>query len=211
MIASLRGTLLEKGPAACVVEAGGVGYLVQVSAYTAAGLPDAGGPVFLRTRQIVREDAVQLFGFAEAEEQELFDLMIGVSGVGPRLALAVLSGLRPSALRRAIREEQVGMLTSVPGIGKKTAERLVVELRDRLEALPVGAAVASQDGRVLPRSERWNDAVAALTRLGYTATQAQEAVRLAAGAGEGQTLEQLVRRALAGLGKAAAAPRKEKP
>ena len=100
MIASLRGTLLERTPGTCVVEAGGVGYLVQVSGHTASGLPAAGQPVFLRTRQVVREDAVQLFGFGDAEELELFDLMIGVSGVGPKLALAVLSGLRPPALRR---------------------------------------------------------------------------------------------------------------
>jgi Holliday junction DNA helicase RuvA len=199
MIASLRGTLLEKSAGTCVVEAGGVGYLVQVSSQTAAGLPAAGQPVFLRTRQIVREDALQLFGFAEAEELELFDLMIAVSGVGPRLALAVLSGLRPQALRRAIREEQVGLLTSVPGIGKKTAERLVVELRDKLEALPAPA----REGGVLPRSERWTDAVAALTRLGYTATQAQEAVRRAAGAVEDPSLEHLVRSALALLGRPA--------
>ncbi len=208
MIASLRGTLLEKGPGACVVEAAGVGYLVQVSTHTASRLPVAGEEVFLRTRQIVREDAVQLFGFAEGDELELFDLMIGVSGVGPRLALAVLSGLRPQALRRAIREEQVGLLTSVPGIGKKTAERLVVELRDKLEALPGGAAPGRAVG-VLPRSEQWADAVAALTRLGYTATHAQEAVRRAAEADEEQTLEQLVRRALALLAKPAAGARKE--
>jgi len=194
MIASLRGTLLEKGPGACVVEAGGVGYLVQLSTHTAAGLPAAGAPVFLRTRQIVREDAVQLFGFTEPEELEMFDLMIGVSGVGPRLALAVLSGLRPAALRRAICEEQVPLLTSVPGIGKKTAERLVVELRDRVEALPAPA----RDGAVLPRSETWKDAVAALTGLGYAATQAQDAVRRAAeGEEAGSSLEALVRRALA--------------
>jgi Holliday junction DNA helicase RuvA len=211
MIACLRGTLLEKSPSACVVEAGGVGYWVQVSSHTAASLPAAGQAVFLRTRQIVREDAVQLFGFGDGEELELFDLMIGVSGVGPRLALAVLSGLRPPVLRRAIREEQVGLLTSVPGIGKKTAERLVVELRDRLEALPAtGSGPPAPGGGVLPRSERWNDAVAALARLGYTAAQAQEAVRRAAGAGEDQTLEHLVRGALALLGKAATTPRKER-
>jgi holliday junction DNA helicase RuvA len=202
MIASLRGTLLEKSPGACVVEAGGVGYLIQVSSHTATGLPAVGEPVFLRTRQIVREDAVQLFGFSDAEELELFDLMIAVSGVGPKLALAVLSGLRPQALRRAIREEQVGVLTSVPGIGKKTAERLVVELRDRLEVLSALAGGASaRDGGLLPRSERWNDAVAALARLGYTAAQAQEAVRKASGAADDPSLEQLVRRALALLGK----------
>ena len=137
--------------------------------------------MFLRTRQIVREDAVQLFGFGDAEELELFDLMIGVSGVGPKLALAVLSGLRPPALRRAIREEQVGLLTSVPGIGKKTAERLVVELRDKLGDV----AAPARDGGVLPRSEPWNDAVAALrdARL-HGDAEAQEAVRRAAGADE---------------------------
>jgi len=201
MIASLRGTLLEKSSGACVVEAGGVGYLVQVSTHTAAGLPAAGEGVLLRTRQIVREDAVQLFGFADAEELELFDLMIAVSGVGPKLALAVLSGLRPPALRRAIREEQVGLLTSVPGIGKKTAERLVVELRDRLEAVPGPA----RDGGVLPRSELWSDAFAALTRLGYTAAQAQDAVRRASAADDDDpSLETLVRRALALLARPAA-------
>jgi len=200
MIASLRGTLLEKNAGTCVVEAGGVGYLVQVSGHTAASLPTAGQEVFLRTRHVVREDAVQLFGFGEAEELELFDLMIGVSGVGPKLALAVLSGLRPPVLRRAIREEQVGLLTSVPGIGKKTAERLVVELRDKLEALPGPA----RDGRVLPRSEQWNDAVAALRTLGCTASEAQEAVRRAAAADEALSFNELVRRSLALLGKPAA-------
>jgi Holliday junction DNA helicase RuvA len=204
MIATLRGTLLERSAGTCVVEAGGVGYLVQISTHTASSLPAAGQPVFLRTRQIVREDALALFGFAEPDELELFDLLIAVNGVGPRLALAVLSGLRPPALRRAIREEQVGMLTGVPGIGRKTAERLVVELRDKLEALPAPA----RDGSVLPRSERWSDAVAALTRLGYTAAQAQEAVRRAAGTEDDPSLEQLVRRALALLGKPAAGKEK---
>lgn len=194
MIASLRGTLLEKSPGSCVVEAAGVGYLVQVSTHTFTALPAAGQPVFLRTRQIVREDALALFGFADADELELFDLMIGVSGVGPKLALAVLSGLRPQPLRRAIREEQVGILTGVPGIGRKTAERLVVELRDRIAA---GPAPAARDGGVVPRSETWSDAVAALTRLGYTAAQAQDAVRRAAeGGADGDSLEALVRRAL---------------
>jgi holliday junction DNA helicase RuvA len=105
----------------------------------------------------------------------------------------------------------VGLLTSVPGIGKKTAERLVVELRDKLEALPLlGGAEPAREGGLLPRSERWNDAVAALTRLGYTAAQAQEAVRRAAGADEDPSLEQLVRRALALLGKPAT-PARERP
>jgi holliday junction DNA helicase RuvA len=203
MIASLRGTLTESSAGACVIECDGVGYLVQVSAHTAQSLPPVGSETFLRTRQVVREDSVQLFGFADAEELRLFDLLIGVSGVGPKLALAVLSGLRPQALARAIREEQVGALVGIPGIGRKTAERLIVELRDKLETLPVGGREAG----VLPRSERFDDAVAALQRLGYTATQAQEAVRQAAAGRSDLSTEDLVKRSLSSLGKAAALTR----
>lgn len=122
--------------------------------------------------------------------------------MGPRLALALLSGLRPHALARAVREEQVGALIAVPGIGRKTAERLIVELRDKLETPIAGP----REPGVLRRSERFQDAVAALTRLGYTAVQAQDAVRRADEAGEG-SLEELVRRALALLGKTPVATR----
>jgi len=203
MIASLRGTLLEKSVSSCVVEAGGVGYLVSVSGPTARELPARGEEVFLRTRQVVREDALMLFGFTDPEELRLFDLMIGVSGVGPKLALAVLSGLKPQALARAIREEQLGALVAIPGVGRKTAERLVVELRDKLEAAPVAAA-AAREGGVLPRSERYDDAVAALTRLGYTAAQAQEVVRKTAADSEAAlSVEDLVRRSLAVLSRSA--------
>lgn len=198
MIASLRGTLLERGAGHCIVEAGGVGYLVSVSSHTAQALPERGREVALRTRQIVREDALLLFGFTDAEELRLFDLLIAVSGVGPRLALAVLSGLRPASLARAIREENVGTLVAIPGIGRRTAERLVVELRDKLEA-PVGPV---REAGVLPRAERFEDAVAALVRLGYTASQAQDAIRRASAEVEDATLEDLVRRGLARLGKA---------
>jgi Holliday junction DNA helicase RuvA len=197
VIASLRGTLSEKDALSCVIEVAGVGYLVSVSSHTAAALPERGREVHLRTRQVVREDAVMLFGFAEPEELTLFDLLISVSGVGPRLALALLSGLRPSSLARAIREEQVGALVAVPGIGRKTAERLIVELRDKLET---PFAAAASESAILPRSERFRDAVAALTRLGYTAPQAQEVVRRAAEQASDASLEELVRKALA-LGK----------
>lgn len=202
MIASLRGTLTDRGAGHAIVEAGGVGYLVSVSSFTAAELPAAGGEVFLLVRQVVREDALLLFGFTRAEEQRLFDLLVTVSGVGPKLAMAVLSGLRPEALARAIRDENVGMLVAIPGIGRRTAERLVVELRDRIEAPPV-AAPPARDGGILPRAERQRDAVAALTRLGYTAAQAEEALQHVAG-GEDDSLEALVRRALSHLGRAAA-------
>lgn len=203
MIASLRGIFAESLPGACVIECGGVGYLVHVSAHTAQALPPRGREASLRTRQIVREDSVQLFGFADADELKLFDLLIAVSGVGPKLALAVLSGLRPAALARAIREEHIGALVAISGIGRKTAERLIVELRDKLEPM----ASPAREAGVLPRSERFDDAVAALIRLGYTAAQAQEAVRKAA-AGEGDlSAEVLVKRSLASLGKAAAMSR----
>ncbi len=198
MIASLRGTLTELGPGSCVVEAGGVGYLVSISSHTAAALPARGGEVFLRTRQVVREDALLLFGFADAAELTLFDLLIAVSGVGPRLALALLSGLRPEALARAIREEQVGALVAVPGIGRKTAERLIVELREKVEA----PTTTRRETPVLPRSEKHQDAVAALVRLGYTSAQAEESVRKAADGGGDPSLEDLVRRSLALLSRA---------
>ncbi len=210
MIASLRGQLLERGEGWCVLEAGGVGYLVQVSSHTLAALPPAGTEARLRTRQIVREDALLLFGFASADELRLFDLLIGVSGVGPRLALAALSGLAPAALVRAIREEQIGAIVAVPGIGRKTAERLVVELRDKLDFLPAGSAAAGARGReggVLPRSERFDDAVAALVTLGYSATQAQDAVRKAGGEQPDLSLEDIVKRALLRLAKPAVVSR----
>lgn len=203
MIASVRGTLTEKSAGTCVIEAGGVGYLILVSTHTSQGLPARGEPAHLRTRQVVREDLVQLFGFADPEELRLFDMLIAVSGMGPKLALAVLSGMRPQALARAIRAEQVGALVAIPGIGRKTAERLVVELRDKLEAPVAGP----REGGVLPRAERYEDAVAALTGLGYTPAQAQETVRKVAAGAEELSLEDLVRRALALLGKSAVGSR----
>ncbi len=213
MIASLRGTLLERGDGSCVVEAGGVGYLVQVSSHTLAGLPPEGSEVRLRTRQVVREDALLLFGFAGTDELRIFDLLIAVNGVGPRLALAALSGLAPAALARAIRDENLGAITAVPGIGRKTAERLVVELRDKLDFLPAGAASSpSPAGRgreagLLPKSARFDDAVAALVTLGYSATQAQEAVRRAGGEEADLTLETIVKRALLRLARPAVVSR----
>lgn len=205
MIASLRGTLLEKAQGSCVVEAGGVGYAVSISTHTARELPERGQEVFLRTRQVVREDALMLFGFTDADELKLFDLMIGVSGVGPKLALAVLSGMKPQAFARAIRDEHVGALVAIPGIGRKTAERLVVELRDKLDAISAGVAASPPAVGVLPRSERFDDAVAALIRLGYTAPQAQDAVRQVGAGADDLTLEALVRRALGVLSKPVAA------
>ena len=208
MIASLRGTLSGKEGGLCVVEAGCVGYLVQVSTQTAAALPERDQPVFLHTHQVVREDALMLFGFAELEERRFFELLITVSGIGPKVALAVLSGLKPPALARAIREENIASLVAIPGVGRKTAERMVVELRDKLDVLAAGSGAGSTPATgVLPRAERYDDAVAALVHLGYSAAQAQEAVRRVAEGGETLSLEDLVRRALTRLGKGAVVTR----
>ena len=207
MIASVRGTLTAKDAGQCVVEAGGVGYLVHVSTHTSAALPGLDAPVFLHTHQVVREDALMLFGFAELEERKLFEMLITVSGIGPTVALAVLSGLKPEALARAIRDENIAGLVAIPGVGRKTAERMVVELRDKLEILGAASGAGTGAGRgpaagVLPRSEKFEDAVAALVHLGYSASQAQETVRKVSEGGETLSLEDLVRQALKRLGKA---------
>jgi len=210
MIASLRGRLLERAGGNCVIEAGGVGYFVQVSTTTARALPEEGSEVFLHTHLVVREDSHQLFGFHELDERRLFELLISVSGVGPKVALAVLSGMKPGALARAIRDENLAALVAVPGIGRKTAERLVVELRDKIELIAAAAdepaATPGPGRRAGPRSEHFEDAVAALVGLGYSAAQAQEAIRRASEASPADaSLEDLVRGALARLTKTATA------
>lgn len=209
MIASLRGTLVERGDGCCVIECSGVGYLVHVSAHTLAALPTENASVRVRTRQIVREDAVQLFGFADDDEARLFDLLIAVNGVGPKLALAALSGLQPAALARAIRDQRVAALVAVPGIGKKTAERLVVELRDKLDFL-VGPGASRADrptSSVVARSEAWEDAVAALVNLGLSPAQAQEALRAVSEDDDSLPLQELLRRALSRHGRSVTSSR----
>ena len=208
MIASLRGTLLERGEGFVVVDAAGVGYQVHVTTGTLVSLPAVGEEVRLHTRHIVREDAQLLFGFAERDDLRLFDLLIGVNGVGPRIALAVLSGLSPARFAAAVRDENLAAITAVPGVGRKTAERLVVELRDKLgflPAAPAGAGAGAQGDprakkpRVLEKSGRYEDAVSALVTLGYTAAQAADAVRRVSEEAGDAAAEDLVKRALAVL------------
>jgi Holliday junction DNA helicase RuvA len=211
MIASLRGTLSGVDGGTCVVEVAGVGYLVHVSTHTAQALPQPGEPVHLHTHQVVREDAHMLFGFVSLDERRMFELLITVSGVGPRVAIAALSGLQPAMLARAIRDENIAALVGIPGVGRKTAERLIVELRDKIDVIaaaapaPRAAAGPGKARGVLPRSERFDDAVAALVKLGYSGPQAQDTIRRVAEDEASLSLEELVRRALARLGKAAVA------
>lgn len=172
MIAHLRGRLLEKHPNRVIVDVQGIGYDVHVPLSTFYEMAEAGGEIALRIHTHVREDALQLFGFATALEQMLFERLIAVSGVGPKLALAILSGVEPSDLVRAISGNDLGRLTAIPGVGRKTAERLVVELRDRLAqelgespAAPVTAGAAVRD-----------DLLSALANLGYQRAAAEKAV-----------------------------------
>jgi Holliday junction DNA helicase RuvA len=198
MIASLRGVLQQKGLDRVVVEVGGVGYLAHVSAQTLAGLPAAGDPVHLLCHTHVREDALQIFGFLEPEEQLAFELLILVSGVGPKLALTALSGLPVRELVEAIASEDHARLQTIPGIGRKTAERLVVELKERCVKI---ARQLQPEGRkdrgvIAPAGE----VVEALVNLGYKRNMAERAVERVLAANDGKIdLERLLRDALSSI------------
>ena len=174
MIAHLRGRIFEKHPNRLVLEAGGVGYDVSVPLSTFYGLGEPGTEIALRIHTHVREDQLALFGFATALEQDLFERLIGVSGIGPKLALAVLSGIEPSDLVRAIERADVARLTAIPGIGKKTSERIVLELKDRL---PRAHIVAVTEGGAADHApEVRDDLLSALMNLGYHRPLAEKAV-----------------------------------
>jgi Holliday junction DNA helicase RuvA len=194
MIAHLRGTLLEKHPNQAVVECGGVGYDLVISVATFSALPEPGAEVQLRVHTHVREDALLLFGFLASEDKALFEKLITVSGIGPKLAITVLSGLATADLIRIIRAGEVQQLTRVPGIGRKTAERIVLELRDKLD---FGAAPAAARGLAAPLlSELERDCVSALANLGCPSGAAEIAVRKAAAETGAADFEHLFRRAL---------------
>jgi holliday junction DNA helicase RuvA len=193
VIAHLRGRIFEKQPNRIVVDAGGVGYDVFVPLSTFYGLGDTGSEIALRIHTHVREDALSLYGFATRLEQELFERLIGVSGIGPKLALAVLSGIEPPELIRAIEQADLARLTAIPGVGRKTAERLVLELKDRLPRPP--AAVASPDAGG-PRSAMRDDVLSALMNLGYHRPLAEKAVDTAVKAAPDGGFEPTLRQAL---------------
>lgn len=197
MIAYLEGRLVEALPTHVVVEVHGVGYELFIPLSSYDKLPAPGQPVRLLTHLAVREDAHLLYGFATAAERELFRLLIQhVSGIGPKLALNILSGMSPAAFRGAVAAGDVKALSRISGVGRKTAERLVVELRDKFG--PAGAWEASSEQRGLSEADqRVNDAVLALIALDFKPPEAHEAVRTAQAAlGPQATVEELVRAAL---------------
>jgi Holliday junction DNA helicase RuvA len=196
MIVRLTGTLVSSTPLSAVVDAQGVGYEVHVPLTTAEKLPAAGARVLLHTYAVYREDSQTLYGFHGAEERDFFRLLVEkVTGIGPKLALSVLSRLSLPVLQSAIVAGDVGLLAKCPGIGKKTAERLVIELRDKLGAgdAPRVAATAGAPAS----GDKFRDAVLALVALGYKAPEADKAIRDAATAlGPSAATEALIKRAL---------------
>jgi holliday junction DNA helicase RuvA len=200
MIAHLRGRLIFKRPNQAVIEAGGVGYDIAISVPTFSELPAEGSEVSVFIHTHVREDAISLFGFLRPEEKQLFERLISVSGIGPKLAITVLSGMQFSAAVAAIRGNDLAALTRIPGVGKKTAERMVLELRDKLEQF---GGVATPVVRVGSPVEE--DVLSALLNLGYQKVAVERAVVQAAqgrkNGGRPMEFEPLFRESLAMLSK----------
>ena len=192
MIAHLRGRLLEKHPNRVIVDVQGVGYEAQVPLSTFYDLAEPGTDVALRIHTHVREDALALYGFATLLELQLFERLIGVSGIGPKLALAVLSGIEPHDLIAAVKLGDVARLTAIPGVGKKTAERIGLELKDKMSAF---APPASAPGVAVGESLR-TDVLSALINLGYHRPLAERAVDAAVKSGDAGTFENTLKFAL---------------
>ena len=197
MIAHLRGRILEKYPNRIVIDVNGVGYDVFVPLSTFYGLGDPGAAIALRIHTHVREDAFLLYGFATLLEQELFERLIGVSGIGPKVALAVLSGIEPQEFIRAIERGDLARLTAIPGVGKKTSERIVLELKDRLPRAQTAAVAA---GVAVPEAPALrDDVVSALVNLGYhrpLAEKAAEAAITTIGSASDASFERALKQAL---------------
>lgn len=196
MIAHLRGRLLAKHPNQVIVETGGVGYQVNISVPTFSGLPALGSEVALHTYTQVREDVLALYGFLQPSEKQLFEKLILVSGIGPKLAITILSGMAADELSAALRGNDLARLTRIPGVGKKTAERMVLELRDKL---PETAAAAASSTPTLNAMEQ--DVLSALENLGYQRVSAEKALQAATKNGKIGSFDAMFREALGTLSK----------
>jgi Holliday junction DNA helicase RuvA len=195
MIASLRGRLAEKQPNRVIVDVGGVGYDVAVPLSTYYKLGDPGADVALRVHTHVREDALALYGFSTALELQIFERLIGISGIGPKLALAVLSGIEVAELVRAVQAGDVGRLTAIPGIGRKTAERIGLELKDKLTKGILDEAAAGGEAGAAAGGLR-QDLLSALLNLGYHRPLAEKAVEGALARTESPAFEAVLKQAL---------------
>ena len=196
MIAHLRGKLLDKHPNQVVVETGGVGYDVTISIPTFSELPNAGSEIALHIHTHVREDQLALYGFLRLAEKHLFEKLVTVSGIGPKLAITILSGMPADEMVGAIRGNDVARLTRIPGIGRKTAERMVLELRDKLPPPGVG-----KEPTVPVMSPIEEDVLSALVNLGYQRVAAEKTLAAVVKTGKATSFEGLFREALGGLSK----------
>ena len=196
MIGRLRGTLVEKQPPHLLVDVAGVGYEVQASLTTVLAMPAVGSDVVLHTQMVVREDAQQLFGFASTAERELFRSLVRVSGVGPKVALGILSGMTPDEFVGAVRRQDVASLVKLPGVGKKTAERLLVEMRDRVETLEFAATTPALTTAPAVTGDAFQEAEQALVALGYRPPDATRMLEAARREVDDLSSEALIRAAL---------------
>jgi holliday junction DNA helicase RuvA len=203
MIAYLAGKLLEKDANLVIIDVGGVGYEVSIPLSTFYELGEIGSDVTLRVQTIVREDAFQLFGFKTLREKELFLLLISVSGIGPKSAITALSGMSADEIISAIRQNNLVRLNAIPGVGKKTAERIVIELRDKITKLSViaGEEMKSEGIPMSSGDAIMDDAISALTNLGYNNAAAEKALKQAMQEGTEMSVQKLLRRSLQLLAK----------
>lgn len=190
MISSLRGTIISKKPDRIIVEVGGVGYGVAIPLRSLGDIPGEGETVFIHTYTHVREDALLLYGFLTEDERKVFSTLLGISGVGPKVALGILSGMAVNRFTDAIYNEDIAMLSTIPGLGKKTASRLVLELKGKLPS--AGEAYSSRPGTLA------DDAISALENLGYKKSLAENAVSKALTSGA-EAIEDIIRDALKNL------------
>ncbi len=197
MIAHISGSLAQKIPGEIVVDVNGVGYQIFIPLNVFYGLPDIGGPVNLQVYTHVREDALQLFGFQDTAEKHIFMLLTGVSGIGPKLAVNILSGISAEDLAAALKEGNQARLVGIPGVGKKLAERMIVELKDKFISLPTEAASKKV---TVGDAELMQDAVSALINLGYRKAEAEKNVHAVLKQGE-TSLENVLKESLRRMGR----------
>jgi len=189
LIASIKGIVLSKKPEGVIVDVNGIGYHVNIPLCSLGDMPETGGTVFLHTYTHVREDALQLFGFLSEEERKVFMTLLGINGVGPKLGLAILSGMRVQRFVEAINNEDVSLLSTIPGLGKKTSARLILELKGKLPSMDIGGTTFSKEGAIA------EDAVSALINFGYKRPLAEKAVETSVKNGA-NTIEDIIREAL---------------
>jgi Holliday junction DNA helicase RuvA len=201
MIAHLSGKLLEKQANSVIVETSGVGYEVTIPLSTFYELGDIGSEISLRIYTHVREDALQLFGFKTERERQLYLKLISVQGIGAKSGITMLSGMSADEIIAAIRTDNLARLTSIPGVGRKTAERLVIELRDKLDVLSATSAESSTAQTSVPIDTIFEDALSALTNLGYQKNAAEKALKHAMSEGTEMSVQKLLRRSLQLLAK----------